>query len=137
MQDRIRILVGVDGSVHSSKALLEAITIAKKFSGFIKVVTIYGQGMEQKAEEITEEAKKHLEKAEIKYDTLSILGSNPARALTLLAKQENFELIIVGSRGLGKTVAFLMGSVSKQVIDDAECNVLIVKKHSPTTQRSQ
>ena len=40
MNDRIRILVGYDGSLQSKKALKEAITIAMHFSGFIKVVNV-------------------------------------------------------------------------------------------------
>lgn len=40
----MKILVGIDGSEPSLTALSEAIKIAKKFSGFIKVITVYKQG---------------------------------------------------------------------------------------------
>jgi nucleotide-binding universal stress UspA family protein len=126
MKDRIRILVGVDGSNHSDRALLEAATIAKKFSGSVKVITVYGRGMEKKAKEILEHAKLYLEN-EVEYTTSLILGSNPARALRNMAEHENFDLIVVGSRGLGKA-SIVLGSVSKQVVANADCNVLVVKK---------
>jgi nucleotide-binding universal stress UspA family protein len=45
-----------------------------------------------------------------------------------MAKQENIDLIVVGNRGLGRTVALLLGSVSRKVVSDAYCNVLVVKK---------
>jgi nucleotide-binding universal stress UspA family protein len=128
MISKIKILVGVDGSEQSKKALAEAITIAKCFSGSIKAVTMYEQGNENKAQETLSEAKKLLEKEKVGYSTLSILGSNPARALQSLAKEENFDLIVVGNRGLGGTAALLLGSVSRQVVTDAVCNVLVVKK---------
>jgi nucleotide-binding universal stress UspA family protein len=127
MDDKIRILVGVDGSNHSDRALLEAVTIAKRFSGSVKVITVYGRGMEKKANEVIEHAKFYLEN-EVEYTTSLILGSNPARALRNMAEHENFDLIVVGSRGLGSTASILLGSVSKRVAANAECNVLVVKK---------
>jgi nucleotide-binding universal stress UspA family protein len=128
MISKTKILVGVDGSEQSKKALAEAVTIAKCFTGSIKAVTVYGKGMENKAEEILSEAKLLLEKEKVEYSTLSILGSNPSRALQSIAKEENFDLIVVGNRGLGGTAALLLGSVSRQVVTDAVCNVLVVKK---------
>jgi nucleotide-binding universal stress UspA family protein len=126
--DKIRILVGVDGSLHSMKALEEAVTIAKRFSGSIKAITVYGQGMEKKTEKTIEEAKQYLEKQDVEYSLASILGSNPARALQNIAKREDFDLIVVGSRGLGSTASVLLGSVSRQVVGYAECSVFVVKK---------
>ena len=128
MFDKIRIIVGVDGSLQSKKALAEAITIAKHFSGFVKAVAVYEKGTEKKTELIVNEAKQALAKEGVPYDVSLVLGSNPAKALETLAKQENFDLIVVGSRGLGSKVSMLLGSVSKQVVGNAYCNVLVVKK---------
>ena len=127
MFDNIRILVGYDESPQSKKAVNEAITIAMRFSGFIKVVYVYGKGMEGKSETAVIEVKENLKKAEVKHDVSLVLGSNPAKALLTIAKQENFALIAVGSRGLGNTLSMLLGSVSKQIVANAQCNVLVVK----------
>lgn len=124
----MKILVGIDGSDHSKKALIEAIKIAKKFSGFIKVITVYAQGMAEEAENILEEAEQHLKKEKINHTSSSILGSNPSRALINLAEHENFELIVVGSRGLSRAASFLLGSVSRKVVSKSHCDVLVVKK---------
>jgi len=124
----MRILVGSDGSVQSKKALDEAISIAGRFSGFVKVVTVYDKGGEKKAEATITEAKQLLEKGNIKNDTLMALNSNAAKTILTIAKQENFDLIIIGSRGLGGRVSMLLGSVSKNIAADAYCNVLVVKK---------
>jgi nucleotide-binding universal stress UspA family protein len=64
----------------------------------------------------------------IECTTESILGSNPARALLDTARKENIDLIVVGNRGLGKTAAILMGSVAREIVSTADCNVLVVKK---------
>jgi nucleotide-binding universal stress UspA family protein len=128
MIDKMKILVGTDGSEHSKKAFMEAINIAKRFSGFIKVVTVYKPGMDKEAEKVLEEAEQLLKKEKIDYDLLSILGSNPSRALVNIAKHENFDLIVVGSRGLSSAASILLGSVSKRVVSKAHCDVLVVKK---------
>ncbi len=127
MFEKIRILVGADGSLQSTHALAEAITIAKHFSGFIKVVTVYEKGSETKAETILNEAAHELKKENIAHDVALVVGSDTAKILTTMAKQENIDLIVVGSRGLGGKVSMLLGSVSKKVVGNAYCNVLVVK----------
>jgi nucleotide-binding universal stress UspA family protein len=128
MFDRIRIIVGYDDSLQSRKGLEEAITIAKCFSGFIKVITVYEKGKLEEAEAAIMSAERSLKKEDIGHECISVLGSNPARILVVMAKQENFGLIVVGSRGLGGRASILLGSVSKQVVSNAYGNVLVVKK---------
>jgi len=127
MFDKIRILVGYDGSPQSKKAVMESITVAKCFSGYIKVVYVYGKGLKGKAETEVIEIKEKLRLAEVEHDVSLVLGSNPAEALLTIAKREDFALIAVGSRGLGSTMSILLGSVSKQIVTKADCNVLVVK----------
>ena len=127
MFDKIRILVGYDESPQSRNAVKEAITIAKRFSGFIKVIHVHGKGMEGKAKTAVIEVKEQLKTAEVQHEVSLALGSSPAKILLAVAKQENFALIVVGSRGLGNTMSMLLGSVSRQIVADAYCNVLVVK----------
>lgn len=128
MKDKMKILVGVDGSDHSRWALLEAIKVAKRFSGFVKVLTIYSQGMEKKAGKTLNEAEQYLKSEGIEYLSSSLEGSNPSRALVNTAKREDFDLIVVGSRGLGSAASFLLGSISRKVVAKSPCDVLIIKK---------
>jgi nucleotide-binding universal stress UspA family protein len=127
MQDKVRILVGYDASTQSRRALDEAITIAKKFSGFIKVISVYGRGLKEKAETSVIEVRETLNKEKVTYDIELVAGSNPAKTLESTSKKENFGLIVIGSRGLGNTASLLLGSVSRQVVSNAQCNVLVVK----------
>ena len=128
IKQNVKILVGLDGSTHSTWALLEAISIAKKFSGSIKVITVYKRGSMDEASKIQSKAKQLLAEENVDSSFVAILGSNPSLALINTAENENFDLIVVGSRGLSDTAAFLMGSVSKKVASKANCNVLVVKK---------
>ncbi len=129
MHDKIRILVGYDASSQSKKALNEAITIAKKFSGYIKVISVYSRGMKEKAETSVIEIKEVLKREKIVYDVELIQGSKPAKILEVTAEKENFDLIAIGSRGLGPTASMLLGSVSRHVVLNAHCNVVVVKNN--------
>jgi nucleotide-binding universal stress UspA family protein len=127
MMNKIRIIVGYDDSPQSKKAITEAITIAKCFSGFIKIVYVYEKGTKGKTETAIIEVKEKLRDAQVEHEISLVQGSNPAKTLLKTAKQEDFDLIAVGSRGLGNTLSILLGSVSKQVVTKAQCNVLVVK----------
>jgi nucleotide-binding universal stress UspA family protein len=128
MKENMKILVGLDGSDYSTWALMEAISIAKKFSGHIKVITVYKQGKKNEATKIQTKAKHLLDEEKIGSSLTTILGSNPSRALVDTAENDKTDLIVVGSRGLGSAAAFILGSVSKRVVSKASCDVLVVKK---------
>ena len=127
MRDKMRILVGYDASLQSKKALSEAVALASDFFGFVKVISVYGKGMRERAELNVIEVKEVLNREKVAHDVELVLGSNPAKVLELAAKRENFDLIVVGSRGLGNTVSMLLGSVSRHVVTNAQCNVLVTK----------
>jgi nucleotide-binding universal stress UspA family protein len=50
------------------------------------------------------------------------------REIVLLAEEEGADLIIMGSRGLGRIRRALMGSVSDSVVRHAHCPVLVVRQ---------
>lgn len=51
---------------------------------------------------------------------------NPDEKIVKTAKYGDFDIIVMGSRGLGRR-DFSLGSVSSKVVDKATCPVLIVK----------
>jgi nucleotide-binding universal stress UspA family protein len=52
---------------------------------------------------------------------------DPAQAICRAAEDRGAELIVVGSRGLGKLHRLLLGSVSRAVVEGAPCSVLVVR----------
>ncbi len=90
MKEKMKILVGLDGSDYSTWALMEAISIAKKFSGHITVITVYKRGDKDNAAKTQLKATQLLEEEKIDSRLSSILGSNPSRALVDAA--ENGEI---------------------------------------------
>ena len=55
----------------------------------------------------------------------------PADKIVEAAKEGSFNLIVIGSRGLGGIKEFFLGRASDRVVDEAPCPVLIVKECAP------
>ncbi|MGD6934637.1 MAG: universal stress protein [Candidatus Bathyarchaeia archaeon] len=72
-----------------------------------------------------------LEKARKNYPNLKISTQlkegQPSDEIIETAKEGCFDIIVIGSRGLGGIKGFFLGSVSKKVTNEAVCPVLIVK----------
>ncbi|MEM3459229.1 MAG: universal stress protein [Candidatus Bathyarchaeia archaeon] len=123
-----KILVGVDGSEYAEKALKQAIQVAQKFSAKVTVVNVYhaptGQEVSQK---ILDKAKDILENSGVKFNLVSVLNPNTPKVITDMARDEKFDLVVVGSRGIGAVHAWLIGSVCNKICYDSPVSVLIVK----------
>jgi imidazoleglycerol phosphate synthase cyclase subunit len=51
----------------------------------------------------------------------------PADIICRIARKENYDLIIIGNRGLNRLKRVLLGSISSKVVAAAHCPVLVVK----------
>lgn len=136
------IVVGVDGSGHSRKALETAAAEAAAHGVPLTVLVIhqavrdvYGSASHYGDDAaLTEKAK---EAAQADTDqVLAAAGSQPASvtvtavhglpAEELVKASDGADMIVLGRRGMGGFVRLLMGSVSSQVAQHAQCPVLIV-----------
>ena len=54
-------------------------------------------------------------------------GGNPARTIVEIAEKENYDLIVIGHRGIGGVKRLMIGSVANEVSRMATCPVFIVK----------
>ncbi len=123
-----KILVGVDGSEYAERALKQAIEIAKRFSAEITVVNVYHSPIGQEtSKKVLDKAKKILERTEVKFRAFSVLSVNTPKVINDMAEDEKFDLVVVGSRGMGTIKAFLIGSVCNKICYDSPISVLIVK----------
>jgi nucleotide-binding universal stress UspA family protein len=55
------------------------------------------------------------------------LAGDPAETIIEYAKDHGFDMIVIGSRGLGKVKGFLLGSVSSKVCHAADKTCVTVK----------
>jgi nucleotide-binding universal stress UspA family protein len=58
---------------------------------------------------------------------LLLREGDPADEIVTAARDEGYDLIVVGHRGLSPIKAFLLGSVSSRVVTHAPCSVLVVR----------
>jgi nucleotide-binding universal stress UspA family protein len=58
---------------------------------------------------------------------LEIVSGDPAEEIIRLANIYKADLLVIGSRGLTGMKRIVLGSVSTQVMEEANCSVLVVK----------
>lgn len=135
-----KILVCFDGSEWSKRALNEAIRIAQKFNSQITVLSVVPKvcfleiGVDcatvegifkAEVEGNLKKAQEILEEKGVKGDTI-ILEGTPADVIVDYAKN-NFDLIVIGSKGKDATERTLFGSVTQKVAANATKSVLIIR----------
>ena len=141
MTEARRVVVGVDGSAGSRRALRRAAVEAIAHEAALVVVMVWGlfdqpgQGSfdPQYNAGRARDALQRIVDDEVtppQPDTvLQVVNDLPARAL--LEAGRGAWLLVVGSRGLGGFQGLLLGSVSQQVVHHAPCPVLVVPEPRP------
>jgi nucleotide-binding universal stress UspA family protein len=127
------LLVCIDGSENSIRALDYALRFAEKIGSEVALLNVQEQRLHKASPKTAEELSgKILSKAlgaagrtKIKVDKKLEFGVVPDRIVEV-AEKGNYDLIVLGSRGLGVVSRFLLGSVSDDVSHKAKCSVLIV-----------
>lgn len=137
-----RILLGVDGSDNSFHAAKTAGDLARNMkSEILRIVVAFepvppylGEPNLQTAiSSRLKEAHRILARAvEFVGDIpgevhTEILEGSPAEAILDVANTRKSDLIVMGSRGLGRLAGVLLGSQSQKVVQHAPCPVLIVR----------
>lgn len=135
------ILYATDGSDHARRALEVVRDIARRYDATVIVLTAYdpiprdlgtpyGEDLMAKrlaaAEALVREAAAVLDERGIRHEE-TVLEGPAAGAILEAARIRGCDLIVLGSRGLGRVEVALLGSVSQQVVQQAPCPVLIVR----------
>ncbi|HDZ61651.1 MAG TPA: universal stress protein [Nitrospirae bacterium] len=99
----------------------EITTLKEVLSG-----TEYKEAMDNRASKITESYKKTLEEKGVTGIKTVIKAGHPAEEILKAAKEENADMIVLGSKGK-RAHSILLGSVSREVVNNAEVPVLVAK----------
>ena len=136
-----RILVAVDGSTHSERVVAVAGEYSRLFGAELLMVhchprftTILGEPCQdeviariiRQAEELVAPYLAQLRIQDLEAE-IRLLEEPAGDAIIDVAKIERCDLIIMGSRGLGKLAGLLVGSVTTRVLQIAHCSVLVVR----------
>jgi len=131
-----RILVAVDGSKHSEKAVEYSVQLAKKYRLDLALLhvdddNVIRVGGPQSLNLIGTTGEYVLENASKKVLGIPfskvLKHGNPSETIIKIAHKGKIDLIVVGSRGQGAVKRFLLGSVSDEISKNARSSVLIVR----------
>ena len=139
-----RIIVGIDGSGHSQRALEWALKEAALRRVPVTVLTVHqavrdnlgfvasypgDADLTAKAEAAAQaETEKVLAAlGSSRPESVTVSGVNGIPARELIKAGEGADMIVLGSRGMGGFSRLLMGSVASQVAQHAPCPVVIVR----------
>ncbi len=136
-----KILVAIDGSTHSRRVIEETIEYVDLLSGVVLLVychtkfpsTIEGSYQDEEISKIIIEAENLIKPflLQLKNNDIIVeerLMEEPAGTMiSEVARIEQCDLIIMGSRGLTNLASLIIGSVTNRVLQTAPCSVLVVK----------
>ncbi len=145
------VLVAVDGSETSNKALDFALDLAEKFDAGLEIINVsetamgavpqdptgvsgvnpamFSKDIARYHEEIVSKAVARIKSTK---PTMVVSGKvregNPALEIVAEAKEAGFDVIVVGHKGVGKVKELLgLGGISEKVAHIAPCPVVIVR----------
>ncbi|MFQ6075693.1 MAG: universal stress protein [Candidatus Bathyarchaeia archaeon] len=137
------ILVPVDGSENSKRALGYAIDLARRYSAKLTIIHVVplataivtgpevlavdvSRQLEESGKNILSSAIEVVKNAGLEACSRMVQG-RPGNEIVEVAKEEGIDLIVIGRRGLGAVARFFLGSVTDHVVHNAPCPVMIVK----------
>ena len=133
-EDKMKILVGYDGSKVADDVIQLARKHAKAFGAEVHIMTSLEQGAALKKEDIDKaESKLEKLKTSLKVDEIacevltSVSYESPGEDLVRFAKENQVDEIIIGVRRRSKVGKLVFGSTAQYVILEAPCPVVAVK----------
>ena len=149
-----RILVSTDASAASNRAVKMAAQLSTQYDAELHIVHVIRdmqipfeikeipelesdtiesfasareEIMRKVAESVLKEARIEAENTGATNVQTTIGTGDPATGILDLAKRRNIDMIVIGTRGLGKIKGQILGSVSRKVTNNAETSCLIVR----------
>lgn len=140
MSNRARVVVALDGSQTSGRALRWACDYAASTGAEVTAVRVWGTavahvgGVDSRRLDAVRETHQQIARSTTPFDPpvrQRVVEGDVVAAL--IDESEGADLLVVGSRGHGALASFMLGSVSRQVAERSGCPVVIVRdrKRSP------
>lgn len=144
----MKILVPVDGSAHSLRALDVAADMVRTKQAALYVISVapsiggmedheispsrrdrHMEIMEKRAADAVTLACETLRKANVASICAKAISTSVSvpDAIIDFAESEGIDLIVMGSRGLSSSSRFKLGSIASQVIKYCPCSIYLVK----------
>lgn len=142
LQNRFKkILVGIDGSSNSIRGLNQAISLARQSQGIITGIHVlpefppsyeinikaYRAQLSKQREKFMKSAKISAARHGIAFSEKIASSKNIVDTIVGFASKNRFDVIIIGSRGLGSPRASYVGSIAHGIVNNSKVPVLVVK----------
>jgi nucleotide-binding universal stress UspA family protein len=136
-----KIMVAIDGSPASEKALTAAVDLAEHYKaeltavGVAQVPEVVGtvdevdemrRGTERHFRRIGEAAVEYARSRGVALRSV-VLRGHPADSLVRYAESEGMNLVVLGGHGHSRIARFFLGSTTDRVREHCPCTVMIVK----------
>ena len=149
-----KILVATDSSPASNRAVEMAAQMAEQYDAELHIIHVIRdmqipfeikeipelefnkfeafsdareEVMRKVAESVLRTAKEKAEKAGAEKVETAIGTGDPATSILDFARRRKVDMIVIGTRGLGKLKGTILGSVSRKITNNAETSCLIVR----------
>lgn len=138
------VVVGVDGSDGSIKAVGVAAALARHNNATLHIVTVVrppegwwgvvgsppsaeslGDAMSKAQRDILDRALEAVDLEGVTHETSEELG-DPAHSLVSYCSEHEADVLVIGKRGSGLVERIVVGSVADRVVHMAGCPVLVV-----------
>lgn len=154
MKKGMKILVAYDGSEPSKHAVNQGASLAQLTESEITIISVVpiilipvlqdkildeesisAREMTNYQQQMSEHYSKSLKSVvdeivgrypELKL-TSKLLDGKPSSIIVDFAEEYNFDLIIIGSRGIGGIPGWILGSTSRRVVESCRIPVIVVK----------
>jgi nucleotide-binding universal stress UspA family protein len=126
------IVVAVDGSEPSKRALEAACSLARAFGSEVNLVHAreskrQQSGTAQETAAVLEAAVAQAEKAGVTPSSATAVEGDPFEEIMTIVGLYGADLVVTGRRGLGNISGLFAGSTSQQIAKNADCAHLSVK----------
>jgi nucleotide-binding universal stress UspA family protein len=141
IQNRFRkILVALDGSMHSRRGMNEAISLARQSESIITGIHVIpgfpkNFGISRKYENQTmknvgkfiSDARINAGRHGLEFEEKIVRSNDTVAVISNHAKSGRYDVVIIGSRGQGSPKSEYFGSVANGILLDSKVPVLLVK----------
>ena len=132
-EDYKKILVAVDGSSQSKKAVVEALKIAERNNASLHVLHVKNKerpyedrNLDDQASIIVKEVSDIID-YRVNFEIYQMKGS-PKREIVSFVNNEEIDLVVIGVSGQEAIKHALVGSTTLHVLVHAKCDVLVIKQ---------
>lgn len=140
------ILVPLDGSSNSKRALDEAIDLSSKFGSKIFILSVINdsnlifttgspdmilQGLHSNAEEVAANGKKQAADRGIAVETFVERGIPKQIIAEQFPKEHDIDLIVIGKSGADAFDRLLIGSTTSYVVRRSKAKILVINDEEP------